>query len=275
MAKKAEKTSVKISIPDIPKNDKGQMVGAHGETREYFIFYTAFREALEYLKPSDKAELLDAIICYAFDGKEPENLAGKAWAMGWAFIHRTISTGISKWYGGTLGAEFGENGGAPKGNQNARKNNDEKQPQNNPYSTPKQPQNNPYLNGGVDLGLYKKEKEKESKSKSKNKKLSDESKKVPTGGTPSSSKNRVFEIPSLEDVKAYGTSIGVTEAQAEIYHDSKTANGWTLGNGKSVKDWQADLRVWKRKGYLDSKQPTSTRTNAPATGATITPKWAE
>lgn len=41
---------------------------------------------------------------------------------------------------GMKGAEYGKNGGAPKGNQNARKKKEgEKQPQNNPQSTPNQP----------------------------------------------------------------------------------------------------------------------------------------
>lgn len=271
MAKAKKTDTPKINIADISRNDNGQMVGAHGEPRESFAFYAAFREALQYLTPPDKAELLDAIICYAFDGKEPENLTGKAWAMGWSFIHRTLGIGISKWYGGTLGAEFGDKGGAPKGNQNARKNTDEKttpiQPQNDPNSTPIQPQKQP-------MGLHRKEKEKETKSNSKSKKLSDESTKAPTGGASSPVKNRVFEVPSLEEVKAYAAGIGVTEAQAEFYHDAKTANGWTLGNGKSVKDWQADLRVWKRKGYLDDKPQTSTGTNAPA-AATVKPKFVD
>lgn len=106
-----------------------------------------------------------------------------------------------------------------------------------------------------------------------NKKLSNESKKVPTGGTLSPSKNRTFVVPSLAEVKAYATSLGATEEQAEFYYDTKTANGWTLGNGRSLKDWQADFRVWKRKGYFADNVKTSTGTNAPT--ATVKPKFVD
>ena len=252
-------------LQNIKKDARGYLLGFNNRPRSMMGFLHSYYELSQELGKKDRADLLDAILNYSFKGIQP-TFKKSTLSNYFLLILPHLRRNLILWYNGTQRKDGIANNPSGhnqyKGNQEDNAHDLESKEDSKEDSKRKAKR--------IAIPLYKdKDKEKDIK------KLSDESKKVPTGGTPSSSKNRGFEIPSLEDVKAYGASIGVTEAQAEIYHDSKTANGWTLGNGKSVKDWRADLRVWKRKGYLDSKQPTSTRTNAPATGATITPKWVE
>lgn len=61
-------------------------------------------------------------------------------------------------------------------------------------------------------------------------------------------KQKKFTPPTLEMVKAYceERGNGIDPAQFLDYY---TANGWTQGKGKPIKDWQACVRTWERNGY--------------------------
>lgn len=254
-------TNDKELLDSLKRDEKGYILGFNGKTRAMMNFMYSYYELSQELSKIDRSELFNAILEYSFKGVFP-TFKKKSISNYFLLILPQLRYNLDQW----LKATKRKSGVAhnPSGrNQYTRNqsNNQEKE------DTRKDTREDTHVPSHA-IHEYNEIYEDKKNSLTR-------VKKVPTGGTPSPSKNRVFEIPSLEDVKAYGTSIGVTEAQAEFYHDAKTANGWTLGNGKSVKDWQADLRVWKRKGYLDNKQPTSTRTNAQSGGATITPKWAE
>lgn len=263
----AKKTNENINedelLKNIKKDARGYLLGFNNRPRSMMGFLHSYYELSQELGKTDRADLLDAILNYSFKGIQP-TFKKSTLSNYFLLILPHLRRNLILWYNGTQRKDGIANN--PSGHNQYKG-----YQENNAHDLDSKEESKRKAKR-IAIPLYKdKDKDKEKDIK----KLSDESKKVPTSGTPSSSKNRFFEIPSLEDVKAYGTSIGVTEAQAEFYHDAKTANGWTLGNGKSVKDWQADLRVWKRKGYLDSKQPTSTGTNAPATGATINPNFVD
>lgn len=60
-----------------------------------------------------------------------------------------------------------------------------------------------------------------------------------------------FSKPSPEAVAGYMQERGmtVTEAAAEAYrfHDHYESNGWRVGKGNPMKDWQAAVRNWMRR----------------------------
>ena len=51
---------------------------------------------------------------------------------------------------------------------------------------------------------------------------------------------------SVEDVRAYAEAQGLT-VDAGRFMDYYTAQGWTLSNGRPLKDWRAALRNWGRR----------------------------
>ena len=102
--------------------------------REYFMFYRPFKESMRDLSDKDKLIMYEAITDYALDLKEP-NLEGFPKVV-FDLIRPVLETNIKRWQNGCKGGEYGTKGGAPKGNQNAKK-------RNNPKTTANQPQNNP------------------------------------------------------------------------------------------------------------------------------------
>lgn len=86
------------------------------------------------LSDKDKLIMYEAITDYALDLKEPD-LEGFPKVV-FDLIRPVLETNIKRWQNGCKGGEYGTKGGAPKGNQNAKK-------RNNPKTTANQPQNNP------------------------------------------------------------------------------------------------------------------------------------
>jgi hypothetical protein len=106
--------------------------------RESFIFYRSFFEAVVDLPRDVRGEVLTAIIEYGLNGETNSQLKPIAKGM-LTLIKPQIDANQVRYENGCKGGDFGKLGGAPKGNQNARKNKEEtnpKQPQNNPKTTP-------------------------------------------------------------------------------------------------------------------------------------------
>lgn len=53
-----------------------------------------------------------------------------------------------------------------------------------------------------------------------------------------------FVPPTIDEVKAYCTERG-NGIDAQRFVDFYTANGWTQGKGKPIKDWRAAVRTWE------------------------------
>ena len=66
-----------------------------------------------------------------------------------------------------------------------------------------------------------------------------------------------FVPPSIEVVRDYckerSNSVSVDQ-----FVDHYTANGWTQGKGKPIRDWQAAVRTWERNGFNNGSKATST-----------------
>lgn len=97
--------------------------------RDTFIFYRSFFEAIEEVEAESQLPIYRAIAMYALDKKEPK-LTGLAKVL-WRLIKPQIDANWQRFENGCKGGEYGYKGGAPMGNQNARK-----QPQNNRKTTP-------------------------------------------------------------------------------------------------------------------------------------------
>nr|DAX66024.1 MAG TPA: hypothetical protein [Caudoviricetes sp.] len=97
--------------------------------RESFVFYRSFYEGINELPRDIQGEVLTAIMEYGLNGVTTENQKPITKAM-FALIKPQLDANNQRF-------ENGKNGGAPKGNQNARK-----QPKNNQETTEKQPKNN-------------------------------------------------------------------------------------------------------------------------------------
>lgn len=108
--------------------------------RDSFVVYKSFLTAIKRLKRRDiQGELALAIIEYGITGTMTE--CGEIVELAMELIKPQIEANNQKYLNG-------KKGGAPKGNQNAKK-----QPKNNQYLTEKQPKNNlkqPNVNDNVD-----------------------------------------------------------------------------------------------------------------------------
>lgn len=85
-----------------------------------------------------------------------------------------------------------------------------------------------------------------------------------------------FMPPTSEEVKDYffevdgdvrkrvgdGVWTGVTDTEALKFYDYYTANGWTQGRGKQLKDWKAAARNWMRnQNKWNNERDNKTRGN--------------
>lgn len=61
-----------------------------------------------------------------------------------------------------------------------------------------------------------------------------------------------FTPPTAEEVKAYCAERG-NNVDPERFVDFYTANGWTQGRGKPIKDWRACVRTWERSDRAEQK----------------------
>ena len=104
------------------------------DKKKSFVMYDSFLEAMKHLNDAEFRECVLKIRDYALEGVDEESsspMVNVIMAMAKPNLDSARRRYMASVENGKKGAEFGKLGGAPKGNQNARKN--------NPQSTPKQP----------------------------------------------------------------------------------------------------------------------------------------
>lgn len=143
------------------------------ETRDGFIFYKSFYEAIHELDFEDQCAVYEAIFEYQFNNSEP-HLEGVKKAI-WLLIKPQLDANNQRY-------ENGKKGGAPTGNTNAsKKENNQKQPKNNqkttngcftkqPKTTEKQPKEKEKENVKEKVNDKVKDKEKEKEAETENEK---------------------------------------------------------------------------------------------------------
>lgn len=106
-------------------------MGKKVKGRESFSFYRSFFESIMEIESIEERELMFERICeYALYHKEGKPIKGLSKVI-WINVKPQLDANWRRYINGLKGADFGDNGGAPIGNQNASK-----QPQNNPQTTP-------------------------------------------------------------------------------------------------------------------------------------------
>ena len=102
--------------------------------KKSFVFYDSFLSAMKHLNDAEFRECVLKIRDYALEGVDEESsspMVNVIMAMAKPNLDSARRRYMASVENGKKGAEYGKLGGAPKGNQNARKN--------DPQSTPKQP----------------------------------------------------------------------------------------------------------------------------------------
>ena len=175
------------------------------------MFFRNMRDIIKSVPRELQLELREAIEDYVFDGVEPTDWAFKA-------IIQSIKPSLE--YVGR---------GAPKGNQNAKKEEIEEVKNNS-----KQIKQKNQLSG-IELFETKKQ---EAKAETK------EETKVKKDNLTVIQKKQNFQKPTFEEVNAYcqERNNGVDVAR---WFDYYTANGWKVGKNP-MKDWRAAVRTWEK-----------------------------
>ena len=104
------------------------------DKKKSFVMYDSFLEAMKHLNDAEFRECVLKIRDYALEGVDEESsspMVNVIMAMAKPNLDSARRRYMASVENGKKGAEYGKLGGAPKGNQNARKN--------NPQSTPKRP----------------------------------------------------------------------------------------------------------------------------------------
>lgn len=174
--------------------------------RDHFSFNRAFKDAINALTDIDRLAMYEAITDYGLDQREP-NLHG-ALKVVFDLIRPTLDVNIQRWRNGCKGGEYGNKGGAPKGNKNATK-------KNNPKTTARQPQDNP------EVGII-----------------------TEKGDAPTIPPAKRFTKPTLLEVKDFLREKSIS-IDAERFYNYYESNGWKVGKNP-MKDWHAAVRTWER-----------------------------
>ena len=195
------------------------------QERESFVFYRSFFDQLEELSAADAFPLYRAIARYGLLHEEPD-LKGiqKVVFIG---VRAQLEANWKRWENGIKGAGFGKLGGAPKGNQNARK------------TTPKQGQNNPKTTPNENENVNVNENENEN-----------ENVKGDVGENPPC---RRFTPPSLQEVEAYLRAKGIGNVSAEAFVAFYESNGWKVGKNP-MKNWKAAVTTWRKRNDDNPRQ---------------------
>ena len=210
------------------------------------IMLESYKEAAQYLPPLERLAYYESLMDYSFFGKEPEGLSPMAMGL-FIMAKPTIDSAANRY---TASVENGKKGGAPRGNQNAKKckqqdgnglNNQAKQPK-QPMEQPEQPKQQ-YATTRED-NQYKQDYDLDFDYDFDSEGESTVADKPPTRPR--------FSPPSAEEVATYCREKGYTIDPGRFV-DYYASVGWKRGKNP-IKDWRAAVRTWARR---DSPQPAT------------------
>lgn len=192
-----------------------------------FVLYTDIGQHIALLDDAECGKLFRAVISYADSGAVPNGL-GAATQMAFSFIRAQIDRDAEKWAdvrekrrnAGRAGAAV-TNG---KRAANAANADFAEQKAANPAVPVPVPVPVPVT--VTVTGTERENKEKKSADKPR---------------------RAQFEPPGEPAVMEYFRQQSSTAGEASAFYDYYTANGWTQGKGKAIKDWQAAARGWIRR----------------------------
>lgn len=194
--------------------------------RDSFVFYRSFAESVKNLPPEEYKKVMQSILDYALDGKEPEQ-SGIEYTV-FCLVKPQIDANNKRYENGRKGGRPQEqNQTKTKANQNVTKvepNNNQTitKPKPNNNQTVTTPEPNVYVNVNDNVNAKKKKDTSVSKEKASR-----------------------FIPPTIEDIKAYCEEKGY-KLDYDRFIDYYTSNGWMVGKNR-MKDWRACVRNWARK----------------------------
>lgn len=200
------------------------------QPRKSFAFYWSFKDAIKDMSDADKLSVYESITDFAFLGIEPTTLTPIG-VLAWKLIRPQLIASMNRYDAavdnGVKGKEYGKLGGAPKGNQNARKTT----PEDNPR---KQPQKQP-LNDNYNDNLNHNENKNENSLS-----LTPSHEVVSECGTAEREKERFFEI-------FFFMNFQNPSGEVDRFVNHYSANGWCRANSTTpVKDRFALARSWSQ-----------------------------
>lgn len=187
--------------------------------REQFTFYRSYYDALKNLPEKERAKVLFAILEYALDEQEQNNLEGVCAAC-FLLIRPTLDSGRIK----------------AANRKNKTKTNEE---QNENKVETKAEQNRKEKEGEKERDV---EREREIEVEREN---DSSPPKAPVAA-------RRFTPPTVEDVAAYCRERG-SNVDAQRFVDFYASKGWKVGNA-GMKDWRAAVRTWEGR---DNRMPAA------------------
>ena len=218
-------------------NDKNEMCAQ----RKSFAFYSSFKDAIGDMSDADKLSVYESITDFAFFGIEPTELTPIG-RLAWKLIRPQLAASMKRYdtsvENGRKGAKYGKLGGAPKGNNNARKTTPESTPKTTPEDNPKNNPLNHNLNDNHNLnenGGYK--------------------------GDKVATKRAAFVAPTRDDIIAYGEEEGLRNVDPDVFMNHYEAIGWQMGK-TPIKDWRAAARGWnaRQNEFTHNKKQTNYET---------------
>ena len=186
--------------------------------KDSFVFYRSFANSIKRLPDDMQLALYQAITIFALDLIEPnfDDCQDKVFLEAiWDTIRPQLYANHKRYLNGCKGAEYGKLGGAPKGNQNARK---DKQPQNNRKTTPNENENVNENVNNIDTPNCKR-----------------------------------FRKPSIADIQEYCESNGFSNVEISSFYDYYESNGWVIGKSP-MKVWKAAVMNWNRKRCVQNNE---------------------
>lgn len=240
-----------------------------GIIRDTCSFFRSIYEGSMGLKPLERLEIYESIFDYMFYDVERENVKPTTRLV---LMSNKIAFDNAKTRydnaleAGERGRQYGHLGGAPKGNQNAKKQpkndviegqNNPKTTQNNPppcfkqpKTTPRVEKNNPKQPQEIEI-----ERDIEIEVESVERKREESMRGERKGERPALTR---FRPPALEEVVEYCNE-RKNAVDAERFLDYYTANGWKVGKNP-MKDWRAAVRTWERSSVLKEESKCAPKT---------------
>lgn len=211
--------------------------------RESFIIYKSFYVLIKLLPMKKRTSMYEAIFEYGFSGELPDFHGDEIMTAMWGTIFPQLKANNARYLNGCKGRDGGALGGAPSGNQNARKNNPESQEETTPNLDEKTTPN-------IKEKTTPKTTPNENVNENENVNVSN--KNAPVRVDTPKKERFCFVSPTLAEVKAYCEERN-NAVNAEKFVDFYTAKGWYVGKNR-MQDWKAAVRTWENGNEKDTEK---------------------
>lgn len=218
--------------------------------RENIIFYRSFAESAREIPDEDRLAFYDALLAYAFDDEDPEDINGIAKAL-FIIAKANIDANNRK-------AEAGKRGGRPKPMVS------EEEEIEKPMVSEKTAITKPMVSKKTETAkpmvFEKNEIEKpmvsEEEAKTESTEYCIQNTEYCIQSTEKEEKvqkkkNSRFSKPTLEEVRSFIAENRLS-VSAERFYDYYESNGWKVGRNP-MKDWKATVRNWAKSAAKDAK----------------------